>query len=144
MANESDSWWNKTLKWVMIWAPGVNLISPTSVPSFADIEKTLNVLSILTALSMTMMFALAGSISYDQFIAADDRYFENEHFRFYVDGFDTYGMVGEPPSAVFVKYASISNHLALYTLFCLIIHYIYFVTGIDQGTSSEQFQVRAW
>ena len=128
-----------------VYVPGLNLVlSYGDPPGFSDIEKILNTLAIVTALVLSMMFGLAGSVSYDTMLEADARYHENDHFRYYVDGFKSYDMVGRPPSAMFVKYASISNHMGLFTLFGVVVHYIYFVIGIDQGTDVEQIQIKIW
>lgn len=131
-------------KYAINFVPGLNLFTVEATPCFADVEKVLNTLAIVTALVLNMMFGLAGSVSYDSLIEADTRYYENEHFQYFVDGFRSYDMVGKPPSATFVKYTSISNHLGLFTLFGIVIHYIYFVNGIDQNSDFEKGQMLVW
>lgn len=53
-------------------------------------------------------------------------------------------MVGKPPSAIFVKWLSISNHMMLFSLFAIITTYIYLVIGIEQGKILESFQTKIW
>jgi len=133
---------------VIVFFPGLNLflghLDSVDPPSFDDLEKIMNTLGIVCALVLGTVFSLGGACGYDELVAADDRYYENEHFRFFVDGFASYDMVGKPPSAIYIKYVSVSTHIILYTLFILILMYIYLVAGIDQGGGMERIQVSIW
>lgn len=140
--------WLTCFQNIAVYVPGLNIfMSGTRTAEtlgFDDIEKILNTLALVAALMLSVSFSMIGTVDYDSLVAADTRYSENENFAFFVDGFASYGMVGEPPSAIFIKWCSISNHLMLYVLFSVIIMYIYFVIGIDQNSPIEALQCKIW
>jgi hypothetical protein len=129
-----------------VYIPGVNIFMSKTADTlgFDDIEKILNTLALVAALILNVSFSMLGMVDYESLTAADTRYDENEYFAWFVDGFASYGMVGKHPSAIFIKWCSISNHLMLFVLFSVIIMYIYFIVAIDQGTPLEQVQCRIW
>jgi hypothetical protein len=126
--------------------PGLNLlIGQGGMMTFDGIEKILTTIGVILTLVLTLSFSIFCSVEYDEMIAADLRYVNNEHFKEFVDSFESYGMVGRPPSAILMKWVAESSSLLLLALMLLVVLYLYVVNHgkrILEGRSA--FAIKVW